>query len=205
MSIPRFTWARIGVFGGTFDPPHIGHLLVAGDAAEKLGLDGVLWVPAATQPLKAAQAPAADAEARLRMVELSVEGDPRFAVERLELERGGLSFTVDTLALLREQHPAAELTLLLGEDSWSTFPAWRDPARIRKLARVVVLTRDEAGQSADEPSAATDAGEPPERISTRRIDVSATEIRQRVREGRSIRGFVTERVERFIGEHGIYR
>jgi nicotinate-nucleotide adenylyltransferase len=204
VSTSRAAWSHVGVFGGTFDPPHIGHLLAAGDAVEKLALDIVLWVPAALQPLKTGQAPSAAAEARLKMVELTIDDDPRFAVDHGELERGGLSFTVDTLASLRERYPAAELCLLVGEDSWRTFPAWRDPERIRELARVVVLTRDKSISRTGEPSHGREIPAA-ERISTRRIDVSATEIRRRVRDGLPIRGFVTERVEGFITERGLYR
>ncbi|HUF64547.1 MAG TPA: nicotinate (nicotinamide) nucleotide adenylyltransferase [Gemmatimonadaceae bacterium] len=194
---------RIGVLGGTFDPPHVGHLLAAGDAAERLQLERILWVPAWQQPLKAAPT-AAPSEHRLRMVELTIAGDPRHALEPMEVERGGLSYTVDTLQALGERHPAAELFLLLGEDAWRTFQSWREPARILELATVAVLMRDSEVQS----SGAADAGggpdSPPVTLPTRRIDVSATEIRNRLRAGLSIRGFVVESVERYIAEHELY-
>lgn len=193
---------RVGVFGGTFDPPHVGHILAAGDAAERLELDAVLWVPVGTQPLKVGGT-ATPAEARLRMVEMTVEGDARFAAEPSEVARGGLSFTVDTLEALRGRETGAELFLLIGEDSWRTFETWRDPARIRQLARLAVLARAGA-----EPERSDDEGPDsaaPLRLETRRVDVSATEIRERVRAGLSIRGFVLEPVERYIAEQGLYK
>lgn len=193
---------RIGVFGGTFDPPHAGHLLAAGDAAERLRLDLVLWVPAAQQPLKSAETAAA--AHRLRMVELTIAGEPRHALEGTEVERGGLSYTVDTLRTLRGRHGGAELFLLLGEDSWRTFGSWRDPAGIQEIATVAVLMRDVEVLSADAAGPGLSPDRPPMRLPTRRIDVSATEIRSRVKAGLSIRGFVLEPVERYIAEHGLY-
>jgi nicotinate-nucleotide adenylyltransferase len=194
---------RIGVFGGTFDPPHVGHLLTAGDAVEKLGLEQVLWVPAGTQPFKPGDM-AASAEHRLRMVELTVAERPPFVADPSEVRRGGLSYTVDTLEELRERFPAAVLFLLIGEDSWRTFGKWREPERIRELARVVVLAR---GEPVDSSAGEEFAGRQnaPVAMLTRRVDVSATEIRERVRAGKPIRGFVVEAVDRYIRQHGLYR
>lgn len=194
---------RIGVFGGTFDPPHVGHLLAAGDAAESLRLDSVLWVPAGQQPLKPAAAAAAAVD-RVRMVELTIAGDPRHAIATMEVERGGLSYTVDTLQALAGRDPAAELFLLLGEDSWRTFGRWREPARILELATVAVLVRDSEVQSAGAADVDGSPATPPVTLPTRRIDVSATEIRNRVGAGLSIHGFVLEPVERYIAEHRLY-
>lgn len=188
---------RIGVFGGTFDPPHTGHVIVAGDACEALGLDLVLWVPVAVQPLKDAPplAPAAD---RRRMVELSIHGDPRFALDTMEMDRGGLSFTVDTLAALAERRPEAKLVLLVGADAWASFDRWRDPERILELAEVAVIAR-----AGDEPR--TVAGRAPEVVTARRVDLSSTEIRDRVRRGLPITGFVPDAVREYIAAAGLYR
>lgn len=188
---------RIGVFGGTFDPPHTGHVLVAGDACETLGLDAVLWVPVAQQPLKDAPplAPAAD---RKRMVELAIQGDPRFALDTVELDREGLSFTIDTLETLAGRRPGAELVLLVGADSWASFERWRDPERILALAKVAVIAR--AGDLAR-----TMSGHKPEVVTARRVDVSATEIRDRVRRGLPITGFVSDAVQEYIENVGLYR
>ena len=188
---------RIGVFGGTFDPPHIGHVLVAGDACEALGLKSVVWIPVAQQPLKDAP-PLAAATHRKRMVELTIADDPRFAIDTVELDRGGLSFTVDTLRALSERHPGTDLVLLLGTDAWAGFEKWRDPAEILKLAEVAVLARE--GDAVSER-----AGYTPEVVTTRRVDVSSTEIRDRVRRGLSIHGFVDEAVLKYIRNEGFYR
>jgi nicotinate-nucleotide adenylyltransferase len=197
---------RVGVFGGTFDPPHVGHLLVATDAAEALGLDRIVLVPAGTQPLKAGaiSAPAPD---RLAMVRRLVGEDPRFDVDPIEIDRGGLSYMVDTLGALADRWPGAELFLLVGADVLTTFDRWRDPARVRQLATLVVLTRDVSGGDGADQSLIDEAlvGGPPRRVRTRRVDVSSTEIRARIRAGLSIRGFVPERVADFIESAALYR
>jgi nicotinate-nucleotide adenylyltransferase len=187
---------RIGILGGTFDPPHIGHLLAASDAYEALGLDKLLFVPAAGQPLKSAiMASPAD---RFAMVEMLVQGDPRFTADPIEIERGGLSFTVDTLRALHgrwKEDKTLALVLLLGADAAATLPQWREPGEVASLAEVVVLTR--AGGAA--------APSMYKAIDTRRVDVSSTEIRARVRSGKSVRGFVPEPVAAYIESHGLYR
>jgi nicotinate-nucleotide adenylyltransferase len=186
---------KLGLFGGTFDPPHLGHYLAAVDATDALGLDQVAWIPAATQPLKTATE-AAGAGHRLAMTRLTAAGDPRFTVEALEMERGGLSFSVDTLRAFRERHPGAALFLLLGADAAAMLPKWREPETIRALAEIVVLTR--GGDSLELPDGVRT-------LATRRVDISATEIRARVRSGRSIRGFVPDAVADYIAAHGLYR
>jgi nicotinate-nucleotide adenylyltransferase len=188
---------RIGIFGGTFDPPHTGHLLAASDAYETLALDQVLFVPAAGQPLKPAiVASPAD---RLAMIERLVEGDPRFAVDPIEIERGGLSFTVDTLRALHDRWKAdgaLALVLLLGADAAATLPQWREPAAVASLAEIVVLRRGGRGE---------DDVAPGRSIETRRVDLSSTEIRARVAAGQPIRGFVTEPVAAYIEGRRLYR
>lgn len=189
---------RIGLLGGSFDPPHIGHLLAASDAYEALSLDRVLFIPAAVQPLKAAQR-VTPADHRLAMTRLLVGEDLRFAVDAIEIERGGLSYMVDTLATLSARWDDVELFLLVGTDVTGTFARWREPARIGQLATLVVLQR-----AGDEPEL---SGMPPTTrvLPTRRIDVSSTEIRRRVAEGRSIHGFVPDSVADFIAAQGLYR
>lgn len=192
---------RLAIFGGTFDPPHVGHLLAAQDAFEQLALDRLVLVPAATQPLKVGRT-VASAQQRLAMARLLVEGDARFDVSAVEVERAGLSFTVDTLTHFTAAHPGAELFLLVGADVLDTFAQWREPERITKLAHLVVLER-EGDRPASWPSG-TDGGRVM-RLPTRRVDVASTEIRERVRAGKSIRGFVTENVAAFIARDGLYR
>ena len=188
---------RLGVYGGSFDPPHLGHLLPVIDAAEQLELDGVRYVPAATQPLKVGRASASPAD-RLAMTERLVRGIPGFSVDPAEIDRPGLSFTVDTLAGLAAAHPGAELFLLLGADAYALFDQWREPARIRALATIVVMVR---GDSVPLPS----VGPEVKVLQSRRVDVSSTELRARVRDGRTIRGFVPDAVADYIAEHRLYR
>lgn len=192
---------RLGLFGGSFDPPHVGHLLAASDASEALGLDRLVFVPARVSPFKdgVTATPAAD---RLAMVRALVGDDPRFAVDPIEIEREGLSYTVDTLAAFAERHPDAERYLLVGEDVLPTFHKWKDAGRIRALARLVVLRRTADG-SADLPDAVR--ADPPVLLPTRRIDVSSTEVRQRARAGLSLHGFVPEAVAAYITRARLYR
>ena len=189
---------RIGLLGGSFDPPHNGHLLAAGDAFEALSLDRLIFIPAAVQPLKAHQDAAAP-EHRLAMVRLLVDGDSRFDADSVEIDRGGLSYTVDTLSALAADFPSAELFWLVGADVVRSFARWREPERITELATVVVLQRtDEAPDLASIPGS-------PRRLATRRIDISSTEVRTRVKEGKSIRGFVPDAVAEYIAAKRLYR
>jgi nicotinate-nucleotide adenylyltransferase len=190
---------RLGILGGTFDPPHIGHFLAAVDAYEALSLDRLFFVPANRQPLKAGFAAAA-AHQRLAMVRLLVGADERFAVDAIEIERAGLSYTVDTLKTFALRFPDAERFFLVGEDAMTAFGEWRDPEQILRLAQLAILRRPAAtvGRRAVLPEGTI-------ALETRLVDVSSTEIRQRVREGRSIRGFVPESVAAFIETERLYR
>jgi nicotinate-nucleotide adenylyltransferase len=186
---------RLGIFGGSFDPPHVGHLLVVADALDALGLDGLVFVPAAVQPLKAGQT-AAPPQHRLAMVRLLVGDDPRLSVDPIEIEREGLSYTVDTLAAFAGRYPDAERFFLVGTDVLGSFGQWRDPEQVLRLATIAVMKRQ--GESGPIPDGAVS-------IETRRVDVSSTEIRDRVRVGRTIRGFVPEAVAAYIAAHRLYR
>jgi nicotinate-nucleotide adenylyltransferase len=190
---------RLGVLGGTFDPPHIGHLLAASDAFEAMALDRIAFVPAAVPPFKS-RTVQATADQRLRMLELTIEGDGRFEVSRLELDRAGLSFTVDTLAAFASATPDLSLFLLIGEDLATQIASWRQADRIAELARIVVLVRGDVSEES-----ALEATLPMTRVPTRRVDVSSTEIRDRVRSGRPIHGFVTDAVASYIDAAGLYR
>ncbi len=190
---------RLGVLGGTFDPPHVGHLLVAVDAFEALALDRLLFVPAAVPPYKAHTVEASP-EQRLQMLEATIGDDARFEVSRLELDRVGLSFTVDTLAALAIERPGVSLFLLIGEDLATQIASWRNAARIAELASIVVLVRPTSVSAS-----ALESSLPMTRLGTRRIELSSTEIRDRVRAGRSIHGFVTDAVAAFIHAAGLYR
>ena len=191
---------RIGIFGGTFDPPHVGHLLLAADARDALDLNRLIFVPAASQPLKVDAPAVATARDRLEMVRLVVADDANYQVDEAEIDRKGLSYTVDTLELLSTRYPGAQLFLLLGQDALQTFGKWKNPERIRQLATLAVMQRsDQKGSRADTTAKGMVT------VSTRRVDVSSTEIRQRLRTGKSIKGFVPESVERFIEARGLYR
>jgi nicotinate-nucleotide adenylyltransferase len=185
---------RIGLLGGTFDPPHLGHLAIAEWACEQLKLDHVLFVPAGAPPHKrTVLTPAAE---RARLTRLAIRGNARFAVSTLELNRRGPSYTVDTLRRLGEAHDDARLFLILGEDSLADFSTWHDPKGIRQLATLVVASRPA--------TPARRAGKviwldmPP-------IGISSTLVRQRARAGRSIRYLVPDAVARRIAKIHLYR
>ncbi len=189
---------RLGIFGGSFDPPHLGHLLPVIDAAETLGLDAVRFVPAAVQPFKVGRATASPMD-RFAMTERLVAGIPGFSADRTEIQRAGLSFTVDTLAAISAAVPDATLVLLMGADTFSLFDQWREPDRIRRLASVAVLVRGGEAMPAGEKTAGV------ELLQSRRVDISSTELRARVAAGRTIRGFVPDAVADYIAEHRLYR
>jgi nicotinate-nucleotide adenylyltransferase len=200
---------RLGIFGGTFDPPHNGHLLSAVDAAETLALDVVWFVPNATQPLKGPGHGAP--EHRLEMVRLMVGGDPRFAVDPIEIQRPGPSYTIETVAVFAERFPDAARFLLIGADVVSTFEQWRNPEGIRALAELVILHR--TVQPPGEPRAIASPHlqnvpavlRDARWLETRCIELSSTEIRARVRDGKSIRGFVPDPVAAYIAATGLYQ
>lgn len=190
---------RLGIFGGTFDPPHLGHLVVAQDAAEELDLDRVYWVPARRSPFKR-PGDATEAGLRLGLVERAIAGDELFATWAGELERPAPSYTVDTVEAFRASFPEAELFLLLGTDQWRSFHRWKSPERIARQATVCVLYRETREPDDLGPAARTGVTT----LASRRIDISSTEIRDRVREGRSIRYLVADAVRQEIEEHGLY-
>ena len=187
---------RLGIFGGTFDPPHNGHLIVAGEALEALELDRLLLVPSG-HPVHRPEQPGASGEQRLRMVQAGSGGDPRFVVDDLELRRAGPTYTIDTLLEIRSRAPDAELVLLLGIDQFRKFSTWREPDRIAELATLAVLTRE--GDAAEQNG-------PYEMVNVpvTRIDISGTQVRRRVSEGRSIRFYVPDGVREIIEREKLY-
>lgn len=185
----------IGLFGGSFDPVHHGHLIVAQVAAEKLGLDLLRFVPARAQPFKIGQH-RTSAEHRAAMLSLAIAGAPGFAVELSELHRPGPSYTVHTLQNLREREPGAEFVLLLGADAAADLPGWREAELIPQLARIAVFARP--GSAVPELPWIGSLVEVPA------IDISATDVRRRVREGRSIRYWVPDSVAEYIAIHRLY-
>lgn len=188
---------RIGVFGGTFDPPHLGHLIVGADAYAALGLDRLLFVPAGVPPHKRTR-PRTAARLRAEMTHAAVRDDSRFRADDLELRRTGPSFTVDTLRELAERNPGAELFLLIGADNAREFSSWRAPGEIVRLAKLVVLARDGLEGEGE-------AAYPALRVPVTRVDISSTEVRRRTRMGISIRYMVPEPVRGIIEREGLYR
>lgn len=179
---------RLGVFGGSFDPPHVGHFLAVTDAAERLALDRVIWVPTAQQPFKTDAPHGASAAHRFAMTAATTAASPCFEASRIEIDRGGLSYTVATVEALAREFPDAERVLLVGEDAWARFGEWREPERIRTLVQIEVLARRDRSDFAG-----------------RVVQLSSTEIRARARAGLSVRGFVLDAVAEIIESERLYR
>ena len=205
MTDDRLTGAT-GVFGGTFDPIHLAHLAVAEAARDAFGLRRVLFIPAAQPPHKPGR-DISPVEDRLAMVEAAVEGNPAFEISRLEIERSGPSYTVDTLTALCEAAPGDRLALILSAESYSEFESWHEPRRILDLAALVVAPR--VGYADADPDLI--ARQFPEaRVTVAfmdgpRIRLSASEIRQRAADGRSVRYLVPDAVAAYIGDHDLYQ
>jgi len=212
----------LGILGGTFNPPHLGHLEVARHAREELGLDRVLLVPAHTAPYKAGGEQRAGArdpgpQQRLRMCELAVAAEDGLGVCAIEIERGGLSYTVDTLESIHASHPQAELTFIVGADTASTLGSWRQPQRLLELAKLAVAARAGAAQQrvlaalAAIPATGAEHGPrgsgAPARVSFLEmpaISVSSSMARERVARGEAIDQLVGPAVAGYIAEHGLY-
>ena len=196
---------RLGILGGTFDPPHIAHLVMADQARSQLNLSRVLVVLAGQPPHKLGR-PVTPLEHRLAMTQLAIADDPSLALSHVEVDRPGPHYTADTLAMLRAAHPEDELYLLIGSDSLRDLTAWRDPARVIAQARLAVMRRPDA-----EPdmraleSALPGISARVEWVDAPWLDVSSHDIQRRVRAGLSIRHLVPTAVERYIVEHGLYR
>jgi nicotinate-nucleotide adenylyltransferase len=196
---------RIGILGGTFNPPHLGHLVAAQEAYRELALDQVLLIPAGTPPHKPVDEEPG-AEHRLELCRLAIAGDDRFEVSDLELRRDGPSFTVDTLDVLRSQSPSADLFLILGGDIAAGLPKWHEPERVLALATVAIAKRrGTAKQAVQEALAQLEGGERARFFQMPPIGISSTMVRRRVRAGQPIRYFVPDGVLHYIDTHGLYR
>jgi nicotinate-nucleotide adenylyltransferase len=197
---------RIGLFGGTFDPPHVGHLALAEWAREQLRLDCVLFVPAGRPPHKG-RARLSPVEHRVAMTRLAVRGNRAFAVSALEVLRDGPSFTVDTLRALRRREPRARIFLLMGEDSLAEFHTWRDPEGIVAFATLAVAVRP--GLPGPGRRASRGPGLPGGRkiawLRNPGLDVSSSAVRARLGSGRTVRYLVPDAVARYIARHRLYR
>jgi nicotinate-nucleotide adenylyltransferase len=195
---------RIGMLGGTFDPVHLGHLVLGEAAREELSLDRVIFVPTGHSWRKTDReiTPGPD---RLEMLRLAVAGNPHFEVSTLEIEREGPSYTEITLAALQDANPGAEMFFILGRDALSDLPNWHDPSGVVRLATLVVAHREgEATPREEDPALA--------RLNARIvwlpmpvIGVSATHVRERVSAGRSVRYLLPDAVADYVESHGLYR
>jgi nicotinate-nucleotide adenylyltransferase len=195
---------RVGIYGGVFNPPHLGHLVAAQEAHALLGLDVVVWMPVGEAPHRVIESDPG-VEARVEMVELAVADDERFSVSRIEVDRAGPSYTVDTLRELRERSPDDELFLILGGDQAAALPRWREPEHVLELATVVVFARGTSSRNAVGIQLSRLRGAEGVRfIEMPRIDVSSTMVRRRSAEGRPIRYLVPDKVANFIGAKSLY-
>jgi nicotinate-nucleotide adenylyltransferase len=183
---------KIGIYGGTFDPIHNGHLILARDACEALDFEKMIFVPAAASPHKMERSAAA-AEIRLEMVRTGIEGESRFEVDDCEVRRTAPSYTIDTIEIIQRRHSDAQIFCCIGEDNLAGLTSWHRFDELKRLVRFVVLDRRGFENKSDYP------------VIRRHIDISATEIRKRVADGRSIRYLVPRAVEEIIGREQLYR
>jgi nicotinate-nucleotide adenylyltransferase len=194
----------LGVFGGSFDPVHFGHLRMAEEARIQVGLDRVLFVPTQVSPFKVGRT-VTPGEQRLEMLHIALADNPAFAASDVELTRPGPSYTVDTLRLLKEQYPTAELFFLTGTDAVRDLPKWRQPEEILSLARFLVAARPGVDK-ADVLHALPDTWEARIAfIEMPELDISSTYLRERLRDGRSVRYLLPRAVEEYIVSRGLYR
>ncbi len=194
---------RIGLFGGSFDPVHHGHLLLAQDALEQLSLDRLFFIPAAINPHKLDAAPQAPPRLRLEMLREATRVQPLFSVDTLELEREGPSFTIDTVDAFHARFAGAQIFLLLGEDNLPKLHSWHQFERLRQLVSFVSFGRRAYAPEAAVPAVAPDKDLRLERL-VRKIDISSTEIRARVAKGLPIQYLVPESVRLLIQSHALY-
>ena len=200
---------RIGLFGGSFDPVHRGHLLLAECCWRQALLDRVEFLPTAQQPLKP-RGPVANEADRAAMLRLAIADRPEFALSLIEIERGGVSYTVDTLRQLRGERPDADLFFLMGADSLADLPTWREPAAICELATPLVVRRAGTPTPAFDGLAKLVSAERLAAIRAQEVEMPATpisssNIRRLIAEGGAWQSLVPERVAEYIDERGLYR
>ena len=195
---------RIGILGGTFDPVHAGHLIIATEFHHALGLDRLLFVPAGVPPHKRGQAISDDAD-RLAMLRLALADNPDFEIDTIDLDRGGVSYTSELLALMVERNPGAEVIFLMGEDSLRDLPTWHAPEEICRLVEIGVAARFGVELDVSDVTAALPACAGRIRVvSSPEIGISSSDIRIRVATGQPVRYQVPRAVERYIRDRGLY-
>ncbi|HTK81867.1 MAG TPA: nicotinate-nucleotide adenylyltransferase [Bacteroidota bacterium] len=191
---------KLGIFGGSFNPPHVGHLIVAESVRDQMQFDRIIFIPSANPPNKhdRTMAPAAD---RLQMTRLAVEGNNHFEVSDIETQRGGISYTIDTVTSLVGLHPNGDLSLIIGADNLLEFQTWKSPDEILSKVNLVAMSRpgfsphDQHGKYARFVSF----------VNVPQIGISGTEIRRRVKSGRTIRYMVPPSVHEYIARRGLYK
>ena len=195
---------RVGIYGGVFNPPHHGHLVAAQEAHSQLELDVVVWVPVGDAPHREIESDPG-AEARFEMVKLATAADERFRVSRIEIERDGPSYTVDTLRELREREPEDELFLILGGDQALALPTWHEPEQVLELATLGVFERGSSSRNAIGITIGRMVGADRVRfLEMPRIDISSTMVRRRAATGKPIRYLVPDKVANYIGAQSLY-
>ena len=186
---------RVGLFGGSFDPIHLGHLILAQAALEELDLDRLIFIPASISPFKSHLAPPLSSANRLEMIRLAIEGEPQFSVDDRELYREGPSYTIDTVRSLMGDYPGVRFLYLIGADNVHDLSAWHESEELKNLIDFAVFIRSGEGSSQT-------IGFP---VVRRRIDVSSTEIRERLAKGLSVRYLLPSPVYEYITTHRLYR
>jgi nicotinate-nucleotide adenylyltransferase len=182
----------IGLFGGSFDPVHHGHLILARDAIEQLGLERIIFIPANISPHKLGLPPA-PARLRKEMLAAAIEGEPGFEMDTCEIDREGVSFAVDTVRGMIQRYPEAGFYYFIGEDNLAALQTWKEIDELRRLVAFVVLSRGDPVQGCPFP------------VVSRRIDISSTDIRNRIAAGRSVRYLLPDKTCEIIQRHGLYR
>ncbi|MDG3002538.1 nicotinate-nucleotide adenylyltransferase [Paludisphaera mucosa] len=195
---------RLGLFGGTFDPIHMGHLILAEQCREACGLDRV-WFVVANEPPHKRGAKRSGVHHRLEMARLAIAGNAAFEVSDIEANRSGPSYSVDTLEQIRAERPEDELFFLIGGDSLVDLPTWREPDRIARLATIVVVNRPGSGADAPPADSLGPDARTLEFVTIPPIGIASHDVRGRLRDGRSIRYMVPRSVEAYIDAHALYR
>jgi len=190
---------KIGILGGTFDPIHVGHLVLAQQVKEKLKLSRVIFIPCSNPPHKTRKK-LSSAQDRFRMAAVAVEGNPSFAISDMELKRGGLSYTVDTLRQLGQTYPGSEIYFLTGSDVLDEIHTWKNPEEIYKLARMVIAVRP-GFDSIDRKSPFAKRSTV---VDITGVDISSSQIREKVKKGQSIKYLVPPKVEEYIVKKKLY-
>lgn len=200
---------KVGIFGGTFNPIHTGHLVVAQDAMEALRLSRVMFIPSANPPHKSPES-LAPASHRLQMIRAAIRGDDRFFVSDIEIKRGGKSYSVDTLRELRRQHPRTDWFFIIGSDSFKDLHSWREIETLAQLCQFVIVERpnfemEKMSACRVGLDAATFKRVSRHQLRAHLVDISSTEIRERSRAGKSIRYLVPTAVAAHIKKNSLYR